>query len=336
MTLFRSLRRRPARLGAPLAMALALFAASPRYAVAASATSQEAARHFDQGVKLYEEGDWRGALVEFERAYATLPNYRVLYDIGQSRFQLQEYAGALDALQKYLAEGGSEIPAERREKVTATIEDLNMRVAHLHITANVEGAEVAVDDVAVGTTPLPEPITVSVGRRRISLTPQGRAPVVRFVDVAGQDTVEVPLNVEAAPEPKTLPATPAVALATVPPVPASRRSTVPAWIGFGVGAAGAFVGTYFGIMAVDDKHDLDRQCTNKVCPEGSQSLIDDSNRNALVSTIGVVAGAAGVAFGITWLAYAHSDPGSGERSASSRQALRLYIGPGSAGAAGSF
>jgi hypothetical protein len=291
-------------------------------------------------VKLYEEGDWRGALVEFERAYATLPNYRVLYDIGQCRFQLQDYAGALDALQKYLAEGGSEVPPDRREKVTATIDDLNMRVAHLHITANVDGAEIAVDDVAVGTTPLPGPITVSVGRRRISLTQQGRAPVVRFVDVAGQDTVEVPLTVEATPEAKTLPATAAVALAAVPPAPTSHRSTVPAWIGFGVGAAGAFVGTYFGITAVDNKRDLDRQCTNKVCPAGSQSLIDDSNRNALVSTIGVVAGAAGVALGVTWLVYVRSGEGSGQRSGNRSpppsQALRLYIGPGSAGAEGSF
>jgi hypothetical protein len=334
MTLLRPLVHAPARLGAAVAVAFAIFTAFPPCAVAAGAASQEAARHFDQGVKLYEEGDWRGALVEFERAYATLPNYRVLYDIGQCRFQLQDYAGALDALQKYLAEGSGEIPADRREKVTATIDDLNMRVAHVHITSNVDGAEVAVDDVAVGTTPLPAPITVSVGRRRIALTQPGRPPLVRFVDVAGQDTVEVPLNVEAAPEVKTPPATTAVALVSVPPAAASHRTMVPAWIGFGVGAAGAFVGTYFGVLAIDDKRDLDRQCANKVCPGGSQSLIDDANRNALVSTIGVVAGAAGVAFGFSWLLYARAGEGSGDRSPS--QAIRVIIGPGSAGVAGSF
>lgn len=332
MTSFRSLVRRAARMGAPIAVVLTLFTACPRSGLAASATSQEAARHFDQGVKLYEEGDWRGALVEFERAYGTLPNYRVLYDIGQCRFQLQDYAGALDALQRYLAEGGSEVPADRREKVTATIDDLNMRVAHLHITSNVEGAEIAVDDVAVGRTPLPGPITVSVGRRRVSLTQPGRPPFVRFVDVAGQDTVEVPLDLEAAPEAKAARTAPLPPLVSNPPAAAMHRSLVPAWIGFGVGAAGTFVGAYFGVTAIDDKRDLDRQCPSKTCPGASQSLLDDANRNALVSTIGVVAGAAGAAFGVTWLIYARSP----ERSSPAPQSLRVVVGPGSLGAVGSF
>jgi hypothetical protein len=306
------------------------FALLTSTAASASRPSPEAARHFDQGVKLYEEGDWRGALVEFERAYATQPNYRVLYDIGQCRFQLQDYAGALDALQKYLAEGNSDIASERRERVTATIDDLRMRVAHLNITSNVEGGEIAIDDVTVGTTPLPAPVAVSVGRRKVSLAVIGHAPVIRFVDVAGQDSLDVALHVE--PPAAVRVAPPIAPLVVVAVKPAARRTTVPAWIAFGVGAAGAFVGTYFGITAIDDRRDLDRQCPNKLCPPQSQSLIDESNRDGVLSTVGIATAAVGFGVGIGWLVFAQS----GERAPSASQALRFYVGPTSAFAAGSF
>jgi hypothetical protein len=309
------------------ALGLALLTGS---VASAGSTSPEAARHFDQGVKLYEEGDWRGALVEFERAYATLPNYRVLYDIGQSRFQLQDYAGALEALQKYLAEGSAEVIADRRERVAATIADLQMRVAHLRITSNVSGAEVAIDDVTVGTTPLPDPVVVSVGRRRISLSTAGRPPLIRFVDVAGQDSLDLALNLESPPAPAA--ARSIASLVVIPATPTARRSTVPAWIAFGVGAAGAVVGTYFGIAAIDDKRNLDRQCVNKACRPESQALIDESNHNAVLSTIGVATAIAGVGAGIGLLVFAQG----GERAPSAAQALRLYVGPTSALAAGSF
>jgi hypothetical protein len=153
------------------------------------------------------------------------------------------------------------------------------------------------------------------------------------VDVAGQDTVDVPLHVDAAPDVRPPASAPAIApLAVAPAKAAGHRSLAPAWIGFGVAAAGAFVSTYFGVSAIENKRDLDRQCTSKVCPPESRSLIDESNRNALVSTIGAVAGGVGVAFGVGWLVYAQS----GEHAPAPSQTLRVTVGPLWAGAAGSF
>src|SRR5580692_5914030 len=93
------------RLLAPLLAAL-LCALSPRVACADDATApqREAGRHFERAVVLYAEADYQGALVEFKRAYATAPNPIVLYNIGETEFQLQDYSGALGAFTRYLGE----------------------------------------------------------------------------------------------------------------------------------------------------------------------------------------------------------------------------------------
>src|SRR5580658_10417014 len=104
--------------------------------VTADTAIHEASIHFDRGVKLFQDQDWRGALIEFERAYAVSPNYRVLYNIGQCRHQLRDYAGALEAFQKYLTQGDAHLTAERRKQVQANIDELGERVARVRISSN--------------------------------------------------------------------------------------------------------------------------------------------------------------------------------------------------------
>ncbi|HEX7603304.1 MAG TPA: hypothetical protein VF316_16915, partial [Polyangiaceae bacterium] len=76
-----------------LAFAIALLTAVPARAEDTTKI-KEAGQHFQRAVSLYNETDYNGALVEFKRAYATAPNVNVLYNIGQSQFQLQRYAQA--------------------------------------------------------------------------------------------------------------------------------------------------------------------------------------------------------------------------------------------------
>src|SRR5579863_7549475 len=93
------------RIAAVAGLALAVAAGSPA-ASADDATSpqREAARHFDRAVSLYAEADYQGALVEFRRAYQTAPNPTVLYNVGETEYQLQDYAGALTSFTRYLSE----------------------------------------------------------------------------------------------------------------------------------------------------------------------------------------------------------------------------------------
>ena len=76
--------------------------------------TEEAKSHFQRAVDLFHEADFRAALIEFQRAYDAAPNYKVLYNLGQTAQELQDYAGALKAFRGYLDGGGREIPAARR------------------------------------------------------------------------------------------------------------------------------------------------------------------------------------------------------------------------------
>src|SRR5688500_16492080 len=77
----------------------------------------DASLRFGQGVDLFQEGAYEGALVEFEQAYRLAPDYRVLFNIGQARIQLKNYVGAVEALEEYLKQAGKALTAEREAVV---------------------------------------------------------------------------------------------------------------------------------------------------------------------------------------------------------------------------
>lgn len=215
-----------------------------------AAEQKKAGEHFGRGKELFNEGDYQLALVEFERAYKLAPNWRVLFNIGQVKYQLQDYPGAMDALDRYLEEGGSDVPQERRAQVQADIERLRSRVAYLKIEVNEAGATVSIDDREIGVSPLATRVAVSAGRRKVTATADGAPAVSKFVDIAGGDSAEVFLdilrNTVTPPGPTPSPA---------PEMPAEENSLPwAAWAltaGFGAGALA------FGLLALNAASDLD-------------------------------------------------------------------------------
>lgn len=159
----------------------------------AESKADEAKRHFSRSKELYEDGDFVGALNELERAYTAVPNFKLLFNIAQIQAQTQNYAGALRSYRRFLLEGGSEVPDSRRAEVLKEVDKFRTRVAELTIVCS-EGAEVSVDDVVVGKAPLADPVTVNIGRRKISATLPNHFPVTKFVDVAGLDMLNVKLE----------------------------------------------------------------------------------------------------------------------------------------------
>src|ERR1044071_10306536 len=119
-----------------------------------NAAASEAGKHFQRGVTLYNEADFRAALVEFRRAYETAPNAAVLYNIGQTYYQLQNYAAALVALGRYLTEAGPTAP--HRREVEATIDTLQTRVGKVAISTSAPGADVTGDDSLIAKEPVCE------------------------------------------------------------------------------------------------------------------------------------------------------------------------------------
>src|ERR1700761_4169950 len=148
-------------------MVLVLLVAWAAVARADTNQSREAGKHFQRGVDLYNDGDFRGALVEFKKAYQVWPRANVLYDIGQTEYQLLDYASALKTMERYLAETGPN--AAHRSDVEATVEILRGRVGRvaLAIEGGGAGCDITVDDQVMAAAPLDTPLLVSVGMRKI-------------------------------------------------------------------------------------------------------------------------------------------------------------------------
>ena len=114
-------------------LALAILVATA-HADPQESPTRQAGEHFDRGVAMYGEADYRAALVEFRKAYEIAPNAAVLYNLGQTYYQLQNYAAALTAFERYLADSG-ESPSHEAE-VKGAIKTLKSRVGKLLVATN--------------------------------------------------------------------------------------------------------------------------------------------------------------------------------------------------------
>lgn len=149
--------------------------------------ADEAKARYLKGVELHDEGDYQSALIEFRRSYELVPNFNVLFNIGQEYYQLADYANALRTFQQYFDEGGKRIPPNRREQVERDIDKLKSRVATVNIKTNVAGAELRVDDQLVQIA-IPGPVMMSAGKRRIEVSKRGFRTVSRTEELAGQES----------------------------------------------------------------------------------------------------------------------------------------------------
>lgn len=287
--------------------------------------------HFDRGVEYVQDGDLKAALIEFKRAYAYSPNYRVLYNLGQVSNELREYIEAQNYYRRYLTDGANEIDAARRRDVEATITKLSSRIARIMLSSNIEGAELFVDDVPVGRSPLSEPVRVSAGARLVTAAVPGRPPISRSIEAAGGDTLTVQLDF---PPPSGLPE-----LASEPSlIPRARTESSgpgPAlWLGITAGALGVATGV-MAYLAASDASDYHDAVKTKTTPRELQELDDKASAKALVTDI--LLGATVVATTVT-LIVATTGGSQQERATKEapRPTARLLIAPGAVRVAGNF
>jgi tetratricopeptide (TPR) repeat protein len=171
---------------------------------------EQARAHFGRGVQYYEDGDFRAALMEFQRSYALQNAYPLLYNLGQVSAELLDYAAAERYFREYLAKGGQEIAAERRSEVVTELSRMKSRVGSIRITANLPGVQIHVDDQLI-KNPESGPIRVSAGRREIVAEKAGYSAVRRVVEVLGGEELTVkfdmgsPLGLASNDSPNVLP-----------------------------------------------------------------------------------------------------------------------------------
>jgi hypothetical protein len=148
---------------------------------------KEAADRFDRGLRLFNEGDNPGALLEFKSAYQLSGEPSILVNVGLVYAEMGRPVDAVEALDKALARPAG-IPEAQVERARRVRDEQSARIGRLLITTNVP-AQIEIDNLVVGRTPMPAPIPVASGLRLLAVVAPGQVPVHQEVGiVSGQQT----------------------------------------------------------------------------------------------------------------------------------------------------
>lgn len=235
------------------AVGLALLLTS----AAAGQTNEDQARElFTQGGEQFDQQNYEAALEAFQQADRLNPSWKIAFNIGQCQAALKRYGLAIEAFERYLAEGGDEVPTERRTKVIEELSQFRKMVGGVLVRGE-DGAEVVIDGIPRGATPMNQPILVTAGvQHEISLARGGETIKTVRETVRGESTLEIDLSAEAGPAPEPPPAQEDPGPAPPPAVEDDDGlSPVLFWVGLGatVVFAGGAVGFNFAVASQKDE-----------------------------------------------------------------------------------
>jgi hypothetical protein len=162
---------------------------------APDAQTLEARRHFKAGTKLYRDGNYGGALAEFEEAYRLKPGAGSLQNIALSQKGLFRYAEAATSLEQLLARHAGELTEGERKAVDDALSELKSLIATIKLRVQPEGARVLLDGRPLAPSDLAVPIVLNVGEHTLTVDAPGYTSERRVLRVPGGRR-EVPVDVE--------------------------------------------------------------------------------------------------------------------------------------------
>src|SRR5580700_9449878 len=177
-----------------------LALAQPRPGPAAvdvrSQLTENARKAWDAAKQLAEARDYKGALVELQRAYDLSNNPRILFNVGALEKLLTHYARAVDAWEKELREGAGKLTPTEAAEARSSIAIVQQFVTTIDVTANEADATLFIDDYPVGKTPFTGPVKIDVGKRAVRLSKDGFVDAVQTVDAASGQRLPVSFTLE--------------------------------------------------------------------------------------------------------------------------------------------
>jgi hypothetical protein len=261
-------------------------------AVPASGDDTERAKTaFAEGRTLFEGGDFSRAASAFRSAYALAPHWKVLYNIGQCEAAARRYGLALDVFEQYLAEGGDEIDAERRDEVLAEVDRLRRMVGGIDIEAPA-GSVVLVDGEERGRTPLSGRLRLAAGVEHLVVIMRGDDLLLsRKVRIGSGEVMSLVTKaaadgpVASSPEPRepSAPSAPADSSTDRSPRPpltddaSSGKLPVLFWVGAGATVVAVGLGAGFWGAAgsrADDFSGLNGQVASGEIPPDDKKLLE--------------------------------------------------------------
>jgi hypothetical protein len=155
----------------------------------------DARRHFKAGTKLYRDGNYGGALAEFEEAYRLKPGAGSLQNVALSQKGLFRYSEAAATLEQLLSRHGAELSEGERKAVDDALTELKGLVASIKLRVTPESARVVLDGRQLAPAEWTAPLVLNVGEHTLSVDAAGYSPEKRVLRVAGGQS-DVPVSID--------------------------------------------------------------------------------------------------------------------------------------------
>ena len=259
-------------------------------AAAAKPDLNEAKKRYAAGEKKFKAADYAGALDDFQAADAIKPTPQSARYIGLTQDKLGKYAEAVTAYDRFLADVPKTMTKEGDE-TKAREAEIKAMPGKVHVDATPQNAQVAV--AGKPAVPAPADLELAPGKYQFHVSADGYSAADRDVEVTFASTQQLKVDLEPAPAPPppvpvAVVAPPQAAPPPPAPVPQEPKSKLPAYITGGLAIVAAGVGTVFGVMAISDKSDFDKNPTS--------STADDGENHALIADM---AFGVAITFGVT-------------------------------------
>jgi PEGA domain len=250
------------------------------------AALDEAKRTYSAGEAAYKAGDYKSAIENFRAAQDILPTPQAGYWLALSLKAAGEVPEAIAEFKTLLASPLSDkLGPEKLATAKAALDDLNKTPGMVALSTEPAGATVSVDgEVRPGASPLS--VDLSPGAHTITISMPGYHSMELELEVPPGSKGEQKVSLTALPPPPPPAAGAPAALAAQSPHVvvrttgdvSAKESKLGTYVVFGLAGAGAVVGTIFGVRALNDKKEFERN--------PSDSAADKAERDATISDIG--------------------------------------------------
>lgn len=324
-----------------LALALACFAVTDASAARPTQKQREAAReHANNGRDLFKNSKYEEAIDEFRAAEDIIHAPPHLLYVARS---LQKLGRLLEARKEYtkiieekLLPTAPKAFYKAQQVSRAERDELDQQIPKITVAIQgpaLEDVTVAIDGVPVDAAVLAEPLPLDPGEHKVEAEAPGYdSDRETFELQAGEGTVAVELLL--------------VQTGGTPIEPDGDEDEepvdvpIPPIIVMGAGVAVLAVGGITGGLALGKADELKEACPTNPCPTENETLADDANLLATVSTVSFIVGGLATAAGAGWLIWEltadDGDDGADEGHDALGLRVRPYIGPGYAGLVGVF
>jgi len=263
----------------------------------------EAARqHFKAGVNFMQDPDgarYEEAYREFKAAYAAAASWKILGNLGIAAMKLERDGEAIEAMERYLNEGGKELPDDEREQFERDLSTLKSSVVRVTLTSVPAGAVVTDERIPVQGASVTNRYTlengqlelgIRTGHHRMVARLEGYEDAVWEFDASPGVGQSHAFELEPIAQATAAPATTTAADPMTDPGPRAMERPVPTSVYIGLAATGAFTvgATVTGIMALGKNGELEDN--NGKNQDAAQSAYDSTKTLNLVTDV-LIAGA---------------------------------------------